>query len=244
MIFPLPESVDPALETDDGSSAKHNKRREGFAGSIPGGFFLEFFIIAGVSAFISWICLLIDDRWPGTFPITIDYAYFFAFGLVVLLHAYLAHMSHQYNEMLRATARLGANATAFDQLNEAARLVLGEHPQGDNLSALTAAGSLESRKATGYLLSSVSQLDSPVLHRIVQFCVYLFALILPWGLWFTFKWFTVLVTPMIMVPFLLARQYASKMRYKARLSNRYSKAWLAPQTVLNSASTALNRTQK
>lgn len=249
MIFPLPGNVNPDLiagddDEDVQSTAKRKATREGFAGSIAGGFFLEFFIIAGIAAFFSWICLIIDDRWPGLFPIAIDYAYFFCFGLVVLLHAYLAQMSRHYEQMLRSAVRLGASASTTNQVNEASRLVLGEHPQDNALSAATAGGSAQLREATGYLLASVNQLDSPVLHRIVQFCVYLFALTLPWGMWFTFKWFTVLVVPMVMVPFLLARQYASKLRYKARLSNRYSKAWAAPRVVLAGANLALSKSSE
>ncbi len=239
MLFRDPPNIGPE-DTEELPPVTGAKEQGGFAGSIPGGFFLEFFIIAGVTAFISWICLLIDGRWPGIFPIATDYTYYITFGVVVLLHAYMAQMSRLYVAMLDAAAQLGATATSYALISEAERLVLGERVQGDGLS-VQASDSAEQRKAAGRLLSAVHQLDSPVLHRIVQFCVYFQALALPWGLWFTFQWFTVLVAPMVMVPFLLARQYASKLRYKARASNRYAKAWSAPQSVLASARTALSR---
>lgn len=240
MLFKDPPNIGADGGDELPSASTTAKEQGGFAGSIPGGFFLEFFIIAGVAALISWFCLLIDGRWPGIFPIATDYTYYIIFGVVVLLHAYMAQMSRLYETMLDATAQLGSTATSYALITEAERLVLGERVQGDNLSA-QATDTQEQRKAAGRLLYSVRQLDSPVLHRTVQFCVYFQALALPWGLWFTFQWFTVLVTPMVMVPFLLARQYASKLRYKARASNRYAKAWSAPQSVLAGARIALSK---
>lgn len=214
--------------------------RGGFAGSIPGGFFLEFFIIAGVSAFISWICLLIDGRFPGIFPLTNDYAYFITFGVVVLLYAYLAQMSRLYEAMLDAMAQLGSSATSYAQVNEAELLLMGKQsPRSvENVSNM-ARETGHQRRAAIRLVAATQQLDSPVLHRIVQFSVYFLSIALPWGIWFTFQWFTVLVVPMVMVPFLLARQYGSKLRYKARAANRSSKAWSAPRAVLEASRNGL-----
>jgi hypothetical protein len=241
MLFKDPPSIEIGDDENDEEMAPSGGEKSGFAGSIPGGFFLEFFVIAGLAALISWICLLIDGRWPSVFPIAIDYAYFLSFGVLVLLYAYVYQMNHMYNNMLSAAAVLVSTATNYAQISEVERLLFGGRSQGDSLSGQMS-DSPKQRKATARLLAAVHQLDSPVLHRIVQFCVYFQALALPWGLWFTFQWFTVLVVPMVMVPFLLARQYASKLRYKARLSNRYSKAWSAPNAVVSSGRTAVSKT--
>lgn len=233
MIFTPPDGSSAPSALPDLETQRQQRRRRsgGFAGSLPGGFFVEFFIIAAGSAFLAWICQLIEGRWPGTFPLATDFIYVMAFGCIVLLNAYLALVGRHYAGMLDAVAELGASVDATGLLEEASLIVFAEQTNGVRLAQLANEGKVQ-RRAVGRLVAHVRQLDSPVLHRVVQFSVYLLAAALPFAVWYTYQWFTVLVVPFAMTPLLLARQYAAKQHAAGRVANRFSKSWSAPQSTL------------
>lgn len=239
MIFTPPDgSSTPVVLPDDPETQRQQRRRSGgFAGSLPGGFFVEFFIIAAGSAFLAWICQLIEGRWPGTFPLATDFIYVMAFGCVVLLNAYLALVGRHYAGMLDAVAELGSSVDATGLLEETSLIVFAEKV-GPRLAQIASEGRVQ-RRAVGRLVAHVRQLDSPVLHRVVQFSVYLLAAALPFAVWYTYQWFTVLVVPFAMTPLLLARQYAAKHHAAGRVANRFSKSWSAPQSTLETMRTGI-----
>lgn len=203
------------------------------SGSAVAAYLIELVVIAGATGLISWICLLIHTRWPFVFPLLSDFNFILALGVAVMLTVHMTALLRCHSHLLAALGALGAQIPFVEERSTAKALVeqvrasiYKEH----ELAAIT--GTARRLKMPSEVLAACSQiedacllLENRLLHRMVQAAIYILALSLPWTLWYQFQWFTILVVPVAMTPFLLLRQYGAKLRARSRAANRESTEW-------------------
>ncbi len=208
--------------------------RDCLAGSAVAGYLLELTIIASTSALISWICQLIHTRWPFIFPLLSDANFILALGVASLLTVHLSALLSAHARLLAALGNLGAYLPTDEEQTSQVRVLVAQIRASINKESEIAAISGLARKQGMFpaVLRACTQiedayllLESRLLHRMTMAAVYLLALTLPWTLWYQFQWFTVLVVPLAMTPFLLMRQYGAKLRARGRAANRDHVEW-------------------
>lgn len=211
-----------------------HRRRNCLVGSAIAGYFLELAAIAATSGLIAWICLLIQTRWPSTFPLLFDFVYVLTLGVIAMLIVHVSGLLQAHSRLLEGLGQLGAALASEVSARDALQAIVGQVRASinkeDSIAAIT--GTARRFTTSSAVLSACSRIESayiiletPLLHRMLQASVYVLALALPFPLWYQFQWFTILVVPVAMTPILLLRQYGSKLRAASRSANRDCKEW-------------------